>query len=802
MRLFLDISFPLAVPKPSFTYHFDTPAEPDLAKGLRIVAPVNRRPHIGYLVGWSMSPPAFDTLPIQEILDQTPLLPASLVDLGFHLARTCLCSPGEAFDAMLPGAVRQKIRQVVFCPLPDSLSATQLAALPEAIAWLRTQGRIGLRAFLDAYPSAMRLWRGWQSEGLLGLEHERRDAAGPRLERKLYLTPNLEIRLEAFTPKEKLVIEYLLKISDAATPASICRGAGVSSAPVHQLIRKGFLQERTDRVVREAASGDYYTAQATPMPSLTDDQSAVLATIRKACAEDRRPVLIRGVTCSGKTEVYLRWVAEMLSQNRGAIVLVPEISLTPQMTKRFRDRFGQRVAILHSRLSDGERFDQWELIRRGERPVVVGARSAVFAPVPRLGTIILDEEGEPSFKQSETPRYHARDVAVERCRLEQAQLVMGTATPTLESYHLASTGAYHLVHMEKRIGDRAMPIVQVVDMRQELTARKNRSVFSSALQSRVSQALTAGKQIILYLNRRGYSSFVLCRACGTTIECSRCKVSLVYHQGCRLLRCHYCGEARAIPTQCPSCGSASIRFFGAGTQRIEAEAHRLFPGARIERLDSDNVGPKGNLEEILHRFGEGRIDMLIGTQMVAKGLDFPNVTVVGIMAADSLLRLPDYRAGERNFSLLAQVAGRAGRGDAPGHVVLQTYFPEHHSIKHALTENFLGFFHEELEHRRALAFPPFSHLGLFLLSGERPDRVEEAGKALAEKLKHELGTAGGQVLGPSPAPIEVIEGRHRFQVLAKHADLETMTQAVARTLAQTRVSGVHVSIDFDPYITL
>ncbi|HOY66991.1 MAG TPA: primosomal protein N', partial [Candidatus Ozemobacteraceae bacterium] len=473
------------------------------------------------------------------------------------------------------------------------------------------------------------------------------------------------------------------------------------------------------------------------------------------------------------------------------------ISLTPQMVKRFRDRFGERVAILHSRLSDGERFDQWELIRSGDAPVVVGARSAVFAPVPRLGSIIIDEEGEPSFKQSESPRYHAREVAARRCELEGALLVMGSATPTMEAFQRARDGRYRLVEMTRRVTDRTPPRVDLVDMRQELVAKKNRSMFSETLAGALRETLKAGKQAILYLNRRGYSSFVLCRACGKVIECSRCQVSLVYHEGSRILRCHYCGEARPLPSACPSCGSEAIRYFGAGTQRVESEARRYFPGARIARMDSDTTGTRGSLETILDRFGRREIDILIGTQMVAKGLDFPDVTLVGILAADSLLRIPDFRSSERNFSLLAQVAGRAGRGDAAGRVVLQTYFPDHHSIRFALTEDYLGFFTEEAVHRRAAGFPPFLHLASVLFVSELPEKARDTAGVFADTLKAAPGFAGGSLLGPAPAPIERINNQFRFQLLARAPDRTALTAALRATAPAAARSGVKISIDID-----
>ncbi|MFZ2956068.1 MAG: primosomal protein N' [Candidatus Ozemobacteraceae bacterium] len=812
--IFVDVSFPLAIPRPTLTYHYnppvtteDAPSPSDPIIGSRVVAPLNGRPLLGYISAVRESDPGFPTKAILEILDPIPLLSPPLVELGRWIASSCLCSPGEAFHAMLPGGIKGRITRVIR-PTPEAVAKNKQAEpLPQAVVWLCGNGPTSLTAFTVAFPQEFRKLRAWSDEGLVTLEYRREGEAGPKLQRVFTLAQDRPLDLPALTAKERVVIEYLLKTNIHGTLAQICRGAGVSSSPVNGLLAKGLLTAQEERIERETATDAYYQTLAPPSPPpLTDDQKRCLEGIRMTAASDRRPVLVRGVTCSGKTEVYLRWAAEQLEIGLGVIVLVPEISLTPQMVKRFRDRFGMKVAILHSKLGDGERFDQWEGIRRGRFPLVVGARSGVFAPVPRLGSIILDEEGEPSFKQGEAPRYHARDVAQRRCELEGALLIMGSATPTLEAYQLARDEAYHLIEMPTRVTDRKPPTVELVDMRQELNTKKNRSMFSGALSNALRETLATGKQAILYLNKRGHSSFVLCRSCGETIECSRCQVSLVYHSGCRILRCHYCGEARPIPTTCPTCSSEAIRFFGAGTQRVEAEARRYFPRARIERLDSDSITAKGSLEAILDRFGKGEIDILVGTQMVAKGLDFPNVTLVGILAADALLRLPDYRASERNFSLLAQVSGRAGRGDTPGHVVLQTYFPEHHSIRYALTEDYTGFFSEELAHRRAANFPPFCHLGSFLLSSSKPEDARAAGERLAAALNARplFAAAGpGSILGPAPAPIERINNVYRFQLLAKGRELVPLTNAIREALAEIKIGGdLRITVDMDPFFSL
>lgn len=792
---YVEVSFAEPVGDGTLTYHTGknqlTPAV-----GCRAVAQVQSRRLIGYITRVHDEQPAFKTVALGEILDPLPLFSDAMIQLARTVADDCVCNIGEVLHCMLPGGIKQHITRLIRYKAGDNDS--------EALQWLSQQSDwTNYSTFTGNFPQAAGMIRDWLSQGVIEIEHSVSQSAGPRIVKVLRIPDNTPIEPEKLTPREKLVIEAILRMSSAPTAAALARAANVSSAPISQLKKKGLLEEVNERVMRQVGTGDYYQRSPELPPQLTEEQQQVLNTINKAFTKDRRPVLIRGVTCSGKTEVYLRWAAEILAQNRSAIVLVPEISLTPQMMKRFIDRFGDKVAILHSKLSDGERFDQWEKIRRGLCPVVVGARSAVFAPVPNLGTIILDEEGEPSFKQGESPRYHAREVAIARCRIENALLVMGSATPTIDSFYYSQSGRYHLIEMNKRVSNRMPPRVKVVDMRHELVTRNNRSIFSEALTNGIKNTIKAGKQVILFLNRRGFSSFVFCRECGEAIECSRCKVSLVYHTGSQIMRCHYCGEMKNVPTICPKCQSRAIKFFGAGTQRVEAEANRYFPGIKIRRLDSDTVSTKGSMEQILDDFGQGKIDVLIGTQMVAKGLDFPNVTLVGILAADSLLRIPDFRASERNFSLLAQVAGRTGRGDTPGDVILQTYYPEHHSIQHAITENFHGFFAEESKMRQAALFPPFIELASFIVSSTDQNRAMETARQIAGSFSQEPDVSEEMVLGPAPASLQKINERFRVQLLLRMPDLNRLTELVRKVLKSTRKTGdTRINVDINPFFML
>ncbi len=796
MRYYVEVSFAEPIGDGTLTYHLDDNSiEPQ--EGARAIAQVQSRRLIGYITAIHQQSPEFKTQPLGQILDPVPLFAVASLELARYIARACACNIGEVLHTMLPGGIKQRITRLV--RLSEAIDSSGHTAL----AWLGQQDWVNYQSLLENFPNAAKLAGGWIKDGTIEISHSISTAAGPKIIKVLKLNSAKPINLEELTPKEQLAMQKFMTFSSAPTAALLARAANVSSAPINQLKKKEYLIEVEERVERQVATQQYYQAAAAPPPELSVDQRAVMEIINKTFAGDKKPVLIRGVTCSGKTEVYLRWVEQLLEKKLGAIVLVPEIALTPQMLKRFLDRFGPRVAILHSRLSDGERFDQWEKIRRGICPVVVGARSAVFAPVPRLGTIILDEEGEPSFKQGESPRYHAREVAKKRCEIENALLIMGSATPTIDSYQNCINGQYLLAEMNTRISDRMQPKVKVVDMRHELVTRNNRSIFSQALSNAINETLKQKKQIILYLNRRGFSSFVFCRECGEAVECSKCNVSLVFHAGSQIMRCHYCGEMKTVPKICPKCQSTAIKFFGAGTQRVESEAKRYFPGARIQRLDSDTVSTKGSMEEILDSFDKGQIDILIGTQMVAKGLDFPNVTLVGILAADSLLRIPDFRSSERNFALLAQVSGRAGRGDTPGNVILQTYYPEHHSIRYALTEDYQGFFVDEAKMRKEAVFPPFIELASFIISSTDQGRAQAIATNLYDEIAANTKVDTELIFGPAPASIERLNGRYRFQLLLKMSSLEQLTDVVSEALRKVKKAGdARITVDINPFFMM
>jgi len=543
-----------------------------------------------------------------------------------------------------------------------------------------------------------------------------------------------------------------------------------------------------------------------PAPEPTPEQAAVLAEIEAAVTSGGyAPFLLHGVTGSGKTEVYIRAGQAALAAGRTALILVPEISLTPRLEALFRARFGDEVAVLHSGLSPGNRFEQWRRLLTGRARVALGARSAVFAPLQRLGLIVVDEEHEPSYKQEDGLRYHARDAALVRARLAGAAVVLGSATPALVSFDHQRRGKYRGLSLPRRIFDRPLPRVEVVDLVEESAGEPGQSIFSQRLIQATGETLAAGQQVIFFLNRRGFATFPVCGKCGRPFVCPNCSVSLTWHAGFGALVCHYCGLARPLGS-CPKCGQTEPRLLGLGTERVEAEAARLFPGARLARLDSDVAGGLGRLERTLARLAAGKIDILIGTQMLAKGHDFAGIALVGVILADLSLRLPDFRAAERTFQLLTQVAGRAGRGDHPGQVIIQTLSPDHYSLTTAAAQDYQAFFETELKDRRQLFYPPFARLILLRLSGPDPARVEAAARLLGRLARQAVGRLKSRsrlaVLGPAPAPVIKIKNRYRWRLLLK-AQTAAVGQALldellALAAGRTELKGIRLKIDVDP----
>ncbi|MDN5312339.1 MAG: hypothetical protein PWQ68_1312 [Thermoanaerobacteraceae bacterium] len=573
-------------------------------------------------------------------------------------------------------------------------------------------------------------------------------------------------------------------------------GLPVSSvqAALTALIKKNILS-KSYRVIDRKPKIPAGERRMTPL-NLTQDQVLALKKIFANLENQRKTILLYGVTGSGKTEIYIRTIEKVLNQGQKAIVLVPEISLTPQMLAIFQTRFPGRVAVIHSRLSAGERFDEWHMIYNGQADVVIGARSAIFAPIKNLGLIIVDEEHESSYKQAEHPYYDARAAAIFRARMQNAALIFGSATPSVESYYKVVTGEYLLVKMTKRASGMPLPELEVVDMREELKAG-NRHIFSRKLVSSIKQTLSCNRQAILFLNRRGHSTFVICRDCGFVLKCPHCDISLTYHFDDKSVKCHYCGYRVKAPDICPVCGSSHIRYFGAGTEKVEQEVCRLFPGVKALRIDADTISKKGSLERILSSFRKGDAQILIGTQTVAKGLDFPKVSLVGVITADTALNMPDFRAGERTFQLITQVAGRAGRADFPGKVLVQTYCPESFAIKAACEKGITKFYREELKNRQKSNYPPFCHLLNITLTGSKQDMVEKNATEVKNMLC-EITQGGLEIYGPAPAPRYRVKDNYRYHVLLKSKKVETLIKVEESLKAMKKQRDIKIAWDMDP----
>jgi len=603
--------------------------------------------------------------------------------------------------------------------------------------------------------------------------------------------------------KQKTVIDYFIAKPEPIERSKLLSLLSVSSSVIKGLVEKGILSETTKEVYRDPYA-DRMIKRTEPL-ILTDEQSKAIKPILTSLSKKEHDVfLLYGVTGSGKTEIYLQSIQRVIEDGREGIVMVPEISLTPQMVNRFKGRFGDQVAVLHSGLSVGEKYDEWRKIQRKEVKVVVGARSAVFAPFENLGIIIIDEEHETSYKQEDNPRYHARDVAIERANRHQCPVVLGSATPSLESFARAEKKVYKLLTLPKRMNNKDLPPVKIVDMREELR-EGNRSMFSRELFEKLQDRLTKKEQTVLFLNKRGHSSFVMCRDCGYVVQCPNCDISLTYHRFKQQMKCHYCGYEAGVPSTCPECASEHIRYFGTGTQKVEEELGKIFPEAKVIRMDVDTTSRKGSHEKLLTEFHKGHADILLGTQMIAKGLDFPNITLVGVLSADTMLHLPDFRSSEKTFQLLTQVSGRAGRHELAGEVVIQTYTPEHYSIELAGQQDFDQFYQQEMMIRKAHKYPPFYYIALITVHHEELMKVVDVTEKITKFIISRLSSEAF-VLGPVASPISRINNKYRYQCLIKYKREPKLTETLKAVLdhyqSDAHTTGLQVSIDTNPFILM
>jgi primosomal protein N' (replication factor Y) len=618
----------------------------------------------------------------------------------------------------------------------------------------------------------------------------------------------IDEELAALRKKAPRQAEVLAALAAAAGPvqvAALNKQCGATHQTIQALIKAGYVSTRATEVGRDPYEKEIFVADAEE--SLTEEQKTVMQAVRvslDAPAGEKKPILLHGVTGSGKTEIYLQAISHTLKHGRTALVLVPEISLTPQTVERFKSRFSEaqdQVAVLHSHLSAGERHDEWHKIHGGKARIVIGARSAVFAPLANLGLIVVDEEHENSYKQEEAPRYHARDLAVLRAKLEGCAVILGSATPSIESYHNAMTGKYDLASLTMRVDDRQLPRIRIIDLRQEAQRQKKQNplVLSEKLRAAIESRLEKNEQTILFLNRRGFATSLVCPACGHVCRCVNCSVSLTFHRSANRLVCHLCGYQAAVPSRCPECSDPAIRQAGLGTERVEEVVSKVFPKARIKRMDADAMTRKDSYREALHAFRAGKIDILVGTQMIAKGLHFPNVTLVGIINADLALHMPDFRSGERTFQLLTQVAGRAGRGEAEGEVFVQSFTPFSPSIQFARHHDFEGYWQQEIDFRFKCGFPPFVHLMLVTVRSAHQERARFSAETLARRLKENLPE--GATLGdPAPAPLEKLKGQYRFQMLLRGRSAFKLSRAAKAVLAKLQLpTDVIATVDVDPF---
>jgi primosomal protein N' (replication factor Y) (superfamily II helicase) len=629
--------------------------------------------------------------------------------------------------------------------------------------------------------------------------------------KQLFVKPGRKIdneeleKLRKRAPRQAELLEAVSRLEAPTRASQLLRQTSLDNQTLRALVKRGLVELREEAVVRDPHADEQFIATSNLI--LNQEQTHALKEITEALdsPEKSRPILLHGVTGSGKTEIYLQAIRAALNRGRTAIVLVPEISLTPQTVERFKGRFADvqdAVAVLHSHLSEGERHDEWHKIHSDRARIVIGARSAIFAPLKNLGLIVVDEEHETTYKQEEAPRYHARDVAIVRAKIEKCVAVLGSATPSLESYHNAPIGKYRLVTLTQRIDEKQMPLMRIVDLRHERRKDKAATILSERLRTAIADRLKKREQTILFLNRRGFSTSLLCSNCGEARNCPNCSVALTFHRHPAVagrLSCHLCGHTAAVPKNCPACGKDALIYAGFGTEKVESTVSQIFPKAVVRRMDADSMTRKEAYRETLRNFRTGKIDILVGTQMIAKGLHFPNVTLVGIINADLALHLPDFRAGERTFQLLTQVAGRAGRGETPGEVFVQTYTPFSPSIQFARHHDFAGYFQQELEFRERCDFPPFKHAILITVRSPHEGRA----KLSAETLKRRLQEALPQefILGDAtPAPLEKLQGQFRFHILIRGEAIMRLSRLVRETVDKLPFpEDVTVTVDVDPY---
>ena len=787
------VDVPLMQTDQPYSYRIPAEFEGMLEVGMRVHVPFGKGNRLiqGIVLGLESQvdeeEASQDLKDIAEVLDFSPVLTQEQLWLAEELRKSVFSYKISILKAMLPGFLNSSYDKILY-PLAglSQEDRERLFGSEDSLAF----------SSLDLAKQAemMRLTR----KGLLGLEYQAIDQKKVKTqswyEVNLAQLESVEISTRA---KKKLELrDYLLSHPESASLASLLES--YSREQVNFFVEQGAVTIVQKEVQRSAA---YFEGIEASQPlELNPEQRQARDAVVSAIGSHQPPFLLQGITGSGKTEVYLQIIQGALDKGKTAILLVPEISLTPQMTERFIARFGEKVAILHSGLSNGEKYDEWRKVERGDAQVVVGARSAIFAPLKNLGVMIIDEEHEATYKQDSNPRYHAREVAILRAQYNQAALVLGSATPSLESRARAGKGVYQHLRLTKRANPLAtIPEVQVIDFR-DYIGQNETSNFTPPLLEAIQDRLAKKEQVVLMLNRRGYSSFVMCRECGTVDTCPNCDISLTLHMDTKTMNCHYCGFSKDIPQVCPNCKSRSIRYYGTGTQKAYDELTELFPQARILRMDVDTTRKKGSHQALLDQFGRGEADILLGTQMIAKGLDFPNVTLVGVLNADTALNLPDFRSSERTFQLLTQVAGRAGRAEKAGQVLIQSYNPQHYAIRYAKEQDYEGFYAYEMGIRRQLGYPPYYFTIGITLSHKKEEEVVKRAYEVMNILRSGLSDTSN-ILGPTPKPIARTHNLYHYQILIKYRLEDELGPTLNQVLALTQErenSELRLSIDHEP----
>jgi primosomal protein N' (replication factor Y) len=777
--------------------------------GMRVLVPFGRRRVTGYVIAPGQGPVEFEAKPIHEVLDMEPLFPPSMIKLFQWVSDYYIHPLGEVIKTALPkGLNRYDVSVVTLAETTAALDPSTLSPLEqEIVALLKKRGSLPVKNILGrGKSSATALVKRMAKKGLIRvLSTLKKDQVQMKTEKFLSST-NKSREGARLSTKRKLVLDIVTEKGEISLQ-SLKDELPTAPRLVKILFEAGYL-EITERQVFRDPLGD--TVDPDVPPQLTEEQAQVVEQVRSTMDKGFQRFLLSGVTGSGKTEVYMRLVTDAIDQGRGALVMVPEISLISQTERRFRARFGNKIAVLHSGLSMGEHLDQWNRITRGEATIVIGARSSIFAPINKLGIILVDEEHDTSYKQETGLRYNARDMAVVRAQFNDIPVILGSATPSVQSYYNVCEGRFQELKLEKRVNQNPLPEIELVDLKRYKDFRGRERIITPELSKGIAQSLDRGEQALIFLNRRGFATYPVCESCGEPVKCRFCDLTMTLHLDKNEFRCHLCGFSLSMNTHCPSCDAKKIKPLGFGTERIENMLQTLFPEARVARLDQDTSGKKGAMVSILKKVKHRTVDIIVGTQMLAKGHDFPYITMVGVICADLSLNFPDFRAGERTFQLLAQVAGRAGRGDRKGRVVMQTYNPEHFSIEAAKNQDFIEFYHKDIPFRKGLSYPPFSRIIQLKITSTDKEKVKQHAQLVGEICKKmlEKDTENGhfiQVLGPIEAGIPKIALRYRWQILLKSVSAGLLNRLVRTMVAEKKVfanKDVKVAIDVDPYFMM